>query len=155
MTTLTAKPSPRPIKEMKSRCFIALLRLKIALGPAGSRLPSLCLSVRQRMREYRTANNGSVNYVTLLDRLGHHPPTHRPRPVRRADRRSLCCDRPHSRPRQRVCRAVPRRMPVVLEDVESWLDSDKPLDEMRALGPKEFVLLAQAVRDDSRVRYAT
>jgi len=46
-------------------------------------------------------------------------------------------------------------MPVVLEDVESWLDSDKPLDEMRALGPKEFVLLAQAVRDDSRVRYAT
>jgi len=25
-------------------------------------------------------------------------------------------------------------------DVESWLDSDKPLDEMRALGPKEFVV---------------
>jgi putative SOS response-associated peptidase YedK len=32
------------------------------------------------------------------------------------------------------------RMPVVLDDVEGWLDSDKPLDDMKPLGPEAFVV---------------
>jgi putative SOS response-associated peptidase YedK len=32
------------------------------------------------------------------------------------------------------------RMPVVLDDVEEWLDSDKPLDDMRPLGPEAFAV---------------
>src|SRR5262245_11653234 len=32
------------------------------------------------------------------------------------------------------------RMPVVLDDVKGWLDSDKPLDDMKPLGPEAFVV---------------
>ena len=30
------------------------------------------------------------------------------------------------------------RMPAVLDDIDSWLDSDKPLDDMKLLGTEEF-----------------
>jgi len=32
------------------------------------------------------------------------------------------------------------RMPVVLDEIESWLDLDKPLDDIRPVGPEEFVV---------------
>jgi putative SOS response-associated peptidase YedK len=34
------------------------------------------------------------------------------------------------------------RMPVVLADVEPWLDLDTPLDDVRPLGPDRFVVRA-------------
>jgi putative SOS response-associated peptidase YedK len=32
------------------------------------------------------------------------------------------------------------RMPVVLDDVDGWLDSDRPLDDMKPLGPEAFAV---------------